>query len=120
MRLRAQAIGVPYTSLAKPLPKQPVDKGRIWTILVGGAAVLFTSTVLLENYEAFFPAIARANKAMALSRKKAEVRETGTCALCVCVCMSNCVSVCPASVVCCRVQTLGLLACVGKLSLVLA
>jgi hypothetical protein len=39
--------------LAKPLPKpqQTVDKGQVWTVCVGGAAVLFVSTVVAENNE---------------------------------------------------------------------
>lgn len=52
------------TQYAKPLPKASVDKGKVWTVFAGGAAVLFMGTVLAENNAAWFPAIARANKAM--------------------------------------------------------
>jgi hypothetical protein len=55
---------------AKPLTEtQAVDKGKIWLVLCGGAAGLFAATVLLENMSMFFPAIARANQAMAASKK---------------------------------------------------
>lgn len=37
---------VSVTSLARPLKKEPVDKGRVWGVLIGGAVVLFTATVL--------------------------------------------------------------------------
>ncbi|CAD7700992.1 unnamed protein product [Ostreobium quekettii] len=53
---------------AKPLPQETVDKGRVWLFLVLGATGLFLGTVALENVEGFFPAIAKANKAMARSR----------------------------------------------------
>ena len=49
---------------AKPLKEAEVNKGKIWLLLCGGAAGLFAATVLLENNEKFFPAIARANQAM--------------------------------------------------------
>jgi hypothetical protein len=62
------------TQLAKPLPQQEVNKGRIWGVFVGGAVVLFVTTVVAENNEAWFPAISRANKAMAMSRAQAQVR----------------------------------------------
>lgn len=64
------------SSLARTLPKQQVDKGRIWLICILGAAGLFGGTVLLENNEKFFPAISKANKAMAQARKQQEVRQS--------------------------------------------
>ena len=60
------------TSLARPLPQQRVDKGKVWLIVVTGAVSLFGATVLLENNEALFPAIARANKAMAAAQREKE------------------------------------------------
>ncbi|KAJ9510138.1 hypothetical protein QJQ45_015619 [Haematococcus lacustris] len=61
------------TQYAKSLPKQQVDKGRVWTVVVGGAAILFGATVLAENNEAWFPAISRANKAVKMSREAQKV-----------------------------------------------
>ena len=61
------------TSLAKPLTQQRVEKGKVWLIIVAGAFGLFGATVLLENNEALFPAIARANKAMAAAQKARKV-----------------------------------------------
>lgn len=59
--------------MAKPLPKQEnIDKGKVWTVFIGGAASLFLVTVAAENNKSWFPAIARANEAMALARKRAE------------------------------------------------
>lgn len=52
------------TEYAKPMKKQYIDKGKVWLVFVGGAALLFMTTVLAENNEKWFPAIARANKAM--------------------------------------------------------
>ena len=53
------------TNQAKPLVlKQAVNKNLVWEVLLGGAFVLFGTTVLLENNEALFPAIYRANQAM--------------------------------------------------------
>ncbi len=63
------------TQLARPLPKQTVDKSKIWTLFLGGAGVLFVGTVLAENKEEWFPAISRANKAMEMSRKATQQRE---------------------------------------------
>ncbi|KAK9915339.1 hypothetical protein WJX75_007841 [Coccomyxa subellipsoidea] len=39
------------SSLARAIPQQKVDKGRIWLICLLGAAGLFVGTVLLENNE---------------------------------------------------------------------
>ena len=55
---------------AKPLvAAQSVGKGKIWLLICGGAAGLFAATVLLENNKTFFPAISRANQAMAKARQ---------------------------------------------------
>eukprot|EP00198_Chlamydomonas_reinhardtii_P012601 XP_001701938.1 predicted protein [Chlamydomonas reinhardtii] len=34
------------TQMAKPLPKQSFDKGRVWTVFIGSAVTLFGATVL--------------------------------------------------------------------------
>jgi hypothetical protein len=62
------------TSLAKPLKVQTVNKNRIWLLFVLGASSLFGVTVLAENNEAWFPAISRANKALAASAAAAKER----------------------------------------------
>ena len=62
------------TTLAKPLKVQTVNKNRVWLLFVLGASSLFGVTVLAENNEAWFPAIARANKAMAASAVAAKKR----------------------------------------------
>lgn len=62
------------TSLARALPQQKVDKGKVWLIVVAGAVSLFGAAILLENNETFFPAIAKANKAMAQARKAQQVQ----------------------------------------------
>ena len=62
------------TSLARPLKAQTVNKGKVWLVFVLGAAGLFGAAVLLENNERFFPAISRANKAMAATRKAGQAR----------------------------------------------
>jgi len=63
------------TSLAKPFKKQHVEKGRVWLLFVLGASSLFGVTVLVENNSDWFPAIAKANKAMAAAQKAMEARE---------------------------------------------
>ncbi|WIA18780.1 hypothetical protein OEZ85_003465 [Tetradesmus obliquus] len=63
------------TQMAKPLPKQSIDKSKVWTVFIGSAASLFILTVAAENNGAWFPAIARANAAMAVARKRAEQAE---------------------------------------------
>jgi hypothetical protein len=60
---------------AKPLQVQKVNKGRIWLLFVLGASSLFGATILLENNETWFPAISRANRAMAQSMKAAKAKE---------------------------------------------
>lgn len=63
------------TTMAKPLKAQKVNKERIWLLLVLGASSLFGATVLLENNEKWFPAISRANKAMAAYKQQKENAE---------------------------------------------
>lgn len=60
---------------AKPLQVQKVNKGRIWLLFVLGASSLFGATILLENNESWFPAISRANRAMAQSMKATKAKE---------------------------------------------
>jgi hypothetical protein len=62
------------TSLAKPLKVQTVNKNRIWLLFVLGASSLFGITVLAENNESWFPAISKANKALAASAAAAKER----------------------------------------------
>lgn len=60
------------TQQAKPLVlKKAVEKDKVWVLFIGGAIVLFTGTLAIENNDNFFPAIARANKAMAKMREVA-------------------------------------------------
>ncbi len=59
-----------------PMPQQKVDKGKVWTVFIGGAAFLFLGTLALENNPNFFPAISRANQASAAYKKASEVRAT--------------------------------------------
>lgn len=59
--------------VAKPLPQQRVDKGRVWGVTVIGAASLFLITLTIENYDAWFPAISKANKASSEMKKAMEV-----------------------------------------------
>ena len=59
---------------ARPLAAQPVRKDKVWLLLAGGAAALFGATIALENNEQLFPAISRANRAMARSREQQQVR----------------------------------------------
>jgi len=61
------------TNYAAPLPKSDkLDKGKVWIVVIGGAAALFATTLLAENNEAWFPAISKANRAMAKSREMAQ------------------------------------------------
>lgn len=60
---------------AKPLPKAPVDKGRIWLLFAVGAAAVFGVALAAERVEAAFPAIAKANRAVAESRARSVVAE---------------------------------------------
>lgn len=62
-------------AMAKPFKKQEVNKGRVWLLFVLGASSLFGITVLVENNGAWFPAIAKANKAMKASMKAMEEQE---------------------------------------------
>lgn len=59
-------------SAAKPLTQtQANNKGKVWLIMVGAASGLFAATLLVENNTNFFPAIKRANTAMAAQRQAA-------------------------------------------------
>jgi hypothetical protein len=60
--------------MARPLPKQRVEKGKIWTVFIGGATVLFLTTIALENNPQLFPAITRANDAMRKASERMKVR----------------------------------------------
>eukprot|EP01024_Parvocaulis_polyphysoides_P015318 TRINITY_DN16679_c0_g1_i1.p2 TRINITY_DN16679_c0_g1~~TRINITY_DN16679_c0_g1_i1.p2 ORF type:complete len:237 (+),score=42.33 TRINITY_DN16679_c0_g1_i1:179-889(+) len=55
---------------AKAIPEQQFDKGKIWLLLVGGAASLLFLTIQVENVEQLFPAISSANKAMQTYRQR--------------------------------------------------
>eukprot|EP01023_Acetabularia_acetabulum_P033365 TRINITY_DN3122_c0_g1_i2.p1 TRINITY_DN3122_c0_g1~~TRINITY_DN3122_c0_g1_i2.p1 ORF type:complete len:231 (+),score=36.89 TRINITY_DN3122_c0_g1_i2:77-769(+) len=59
---------------AKAIPVQQFDKGKIWLLLVGGAASLLFATIQVENVEMFFPAISSANKAMDTYRDREKER----------------------------------------------
>jgi hypothetical protein len=61
------------TEAAKALPKQTIDKGKVWLYFIGGAVGLFATTIAAENNESWFPAISRANKAMSMSKPPLEV-----------------------------------------------
>lgn len=61
------------SSLARALPQQKVEKGKVWAVFILGAAGLFAGTILLENNEKLFPAISKANKAMAMARQSQQV-----------------------------------------------
>lgn len=61
------------TQMARPLPKQKVDKDRVWVFCIGGAVALFLGTLAVENNDKFFPAISRANQASNMMKKAAEV-----------------------------------------------
>lgn len=74
----AEAQMVPaeqITSMAKPLKTQQVDKGKIWLLFILGASSLFGATVVLENNEAWFPAISKANRAVKAAQARIEERE---------------------------------------------
>jgi hypothetical protein len=60
---------------AKPMQAQSVNKGRVWLLFAMGASTLYGTAVLLENNAAWFPAIARANKALQAGLAAAEARE---------------------------------------------
>ena len=61
------------SSLARALPQQQVDKPKVCHVDVADAVGLFGTAVLLENNEALFPAIAKANRAQADARKAQQV-----------------------------------------------
>ena len=64
------------TSLARSLPKQKVNKGKVWLIFLAGAGALFGSAVAIERNSKLFPAIAKANQAMVASRSAIQVMLT--------------------------------------------
>jgi len=61
-------------SQARPLEvKQRADKGKVWQLFIGGALLIFGTTVAVENDETIFPAISRANRAMRNMYKRQQV-----------------------------------------------
>jgi hypothetical protein len=63
------------TAAARPLPQQPVRTGRVWALIGLGAAGVFGAAVAVENNAAWFPAIAKANRAMAATKARAAAEE---------------------------------------------
>ena len=61
------------TSFARPLPKQKVNKGKIWVVFLVGATGLFAGALAFERNSKLFPAIARANQALAASKAAQKV-----------------------------------------------
>ena len=61
------------TAAAKPLPQQTVRTGRVWALIGLGAAGVFGAAIAVENNAAWFPAIAKANKAMAATKARAAI-----------------------------------------------
>jgi hypothetical protein len=61
------------TSFARTLPKQKVNKGKIWVIFLLGATGLFGAALAIERNTTFFPAIAKANQALAATKKAQKV-----------------------------------------------
>jgi len=59
------------TAAARPLPQQTVRTGRVWALIGLGAAGVFGAAVAVENNAAWFPAIAKANRAMAATKARA-------------------------------------------------
>ena len=58
---------------ARPLPKPvTLNKGRVWALFGIGAAGVFAGALAAERIESLFPAIAKANRAVAESRARAE------------------------------------------------
>lgn len=64
------------TSFARTLPKQTVNKGKIWVIFLLGATGLFGAALAIERNSKLFPAIARANQALAATKAAQKVRHT--------------------------------------------
>lgn len=60
---------------ARPLKVEPVNKPKVWAVGLFSATLLFLFTIAAENNEAWFPAISKANKAMNISKKQAQVRD---------------------------------------------
>lgn len=77
--------------MAKPMAKPQVDKGRVWVVFVGGAALLFGSTLVLEDRSGWFPAISKANTYLRMRTKQLEVSPPGRMQT---LCMSSCSSQC--------------------------
>lgn len=71
----AQSTYEQMQASAQPFKKVDVNKGRVWLLFVLGASSLFGVTVLVENNGAWFPAIAKANRAMKASLRAMEERE---------------------------------------------
>lgn len=59
--------------MAKPMKKQPIDKGKVWIVFVGGAAILYCTTLLVEDRSGWFPAITKANSYLKMRSKQIEV-----------------------------------------------
>jgi hypothetical protein len=63
---------------ARPLKStETVNKGFVWVLFCGSASVLFAATLLVENRTPLFPAIARANRALATQRESASQAPPG-------------------------------------------
>lgn len=62
------------TGLARSLPKQKVNKGKVWLIFLAGAGALFGAAIAVERNSKLFPAIAKANQAMTASRSASQVK----------------------------------------------
>lgn len=62
------------TSFARALPQKPVNKGKVWLIFLAGATGLFGAALAIERNSALFPAIAKANQAMAATKAAQKVR----------------------------------------------
>jgi len=63
------------TSFARTLPKQTVNKGKIWVIFLLGATGLFGAALAIERNSKLFPAIARANQALAATKAAQKRKE---------------------------------------------
>jgi len=59
------------TAAARPLPQQAVRTGRVWALIGLGAAGVFGAAVAVENNAAWFPAIAKANRAIKANKARA-------------------------------------------------
>lgn len=61
------------TKFARQLKAEPVKKGRVWGLFLLGATGLFGGAVALEKNSSFFPAIAKANQALAATKAAQKV-----------------------------------------------